>query len=173
MTRCLLFDRIEIDRYIILHKGEFDLPTWIQWVSFALSVVGSISGIWALVLNHQRTAITKRKEKERLEAKKKAKFSIERTKEMGSKRLQDYFIIRNNGEAEARNVKLEFYNNDREGNKRQIDPLGGEKVPSTIIAGHKVKILMLIHMDNSPPYEVVITWDDDFKSGNVIETTLN
>jgi hypothetical protein len=174
MTRFSLFDRIEIDRYIILHKGEFDLPTWIQWVSFALSVVGSISGIYALILNHQRTTITKRKEKERLEAKKKAKFSIERTKEMGSKRMQDKFILRNIGEAEARNVKVEFYNYDRmgDGSKRQVNLLMDE-IPSTINAGHTIKALMIIAGNTAPPWEVVISWDDDFKEGNVIEITLN
>jgi len=150
------------------------MPIWVQWISFALAVIGSISGIWALVLNQQRTTITKRKEKERLESKKKAKLSVERTKEMGSKRMQDKFILRNIGEAEARNVKVEFYNYDRrgDGSKKQINILLDE-IPSTINAGHTVKTLMMIAGNTAPPYEIVITWDDDFKNGNVIETTLN
>ncbi len=145
-----------------------------QWVSFALSLVGSISGIYALFLNHQRTTITKRKEKERLEAKKKAKFSIERTKEIGSKRMQDKFVLSNIGEAEARNVKVIFYNYDRhgDGSRRQIKILM-DTIPSTINSGHTVKALMMIAGNTAPPWDIVITWDDDFQSEHKIETTLN
>ncbi|MEK4406673.1 hypothetical protein MKZ26_20115 [Sporosarcina sp. FSL K6-6792] len=150
------------------------MPTWIQWVSFGLAIVGSITGIWALVLNHQRTTILRRKEKERLESKKKAKFQVDRTKEMGSKRMQDKFIIRNIGEAEARNVIIEFYNYDRFGDGSKIKSnVLSDKIPSTILAGHTIKSLMIIAGNSSPPWEIVISWDDDFKEGNVIETTLN
>ncbi|MFE4522008.1 hypothetical protein ACFRCQ_07595 [Cytobacillus firmus] len=149
------------------------MPTWVQWVSFGLALLGSITGIWALVLNQQRTTIMKRKEKERLEAKKKAKFTVDRTKEMGSKKLQDKFVLQNIGEAEARNVEIEFYNYDRDGNKHLIDPLAGGKIPSKINAGQTVKTLMAIYMGTAPPYEIVITWDDDYKNGNKLETTLN
>lgn len=150
------------------------LPIWVQWVTFALSVVGSISGIYALILNHQRTVITRRNESERLQAKKQANFKVDRTKEQGSKRLQDKFILENVGQAEARNVKVEFYNYDRkgDGSKRKIQPLG-DKVPTRINAGQRSKLLMMIAGNTTLPYEIVITWDDDFKSGNKLETTLN
>jgi|SRR5690625_205320 len=148
------------------------MPIWVQWVSFALAIVGSISGVYALILNHQRTSITKRKEKERLEAKKKANFIVERTKQMGSRRLQDHFLLHNNGQAEARNVKVEFYNYDREGKRKKADPLGGDPVPSKINPQQTVNMLMILDAYNIPPFEIIITWDDDFKSGNKIETTL-
>ncbi|WEA43815.1 hypothetical protein [Priestia aryabhattai] len=148
------------------------MPTWVQWVSFALSIVGSISGIYALVLNHQRTTITKRKETERLEAKKKAKFSVDRTKEMGSTKMQHIFLLQNIGEAEARNVKVEFYNYDRDGNKQEINPLA-DSIPSRINSGQTVKTLLLLFVDMAPPFEIVVTWEDDFQNENKLETTLN
>ncbi|MEG8975385.1 hypothetical protein U8Y98_01565 [Priestia megaterium] len=150
------------------------MPTWVQWISFVLSVVGSASGIYALILNHQRTTITKRKEKERLDSKKKAKFSIDRTKEMGSKRMQDKFVLSNTGEAEARNVKVEFYNYDRrgDGSKKQVNALM-DAIPTTINSGHTVKALMMIAAHTAPPWDVVITWEDDFQNENKLETTLN
>ncbi len=143
-----------------------------QWVSFVLSLVGSASGIYALVLNHQRTTITKRKEKERLEAKKKAKFSVDRTQEPGSKRMKDIFLLQNIGEAEARNVKVEFYKWDREGNKQEIKPLP-ESVPSKINSNQTVRNLMLLYADVALPFEIVVTWEDDFQNENKLETTLN
>lgn len=150
------------------------MPTWVQWISFGMAAIGSIFGVWAFILNYQRTTIVKRKENERLEGKKKAKFSVDRSKEMGSKRMQDKFILENVGEAEARNVQVEFYNYDRrgDGSKRKINLLM-DNVPPKINAGQTVKTLMMIHMDTAPPYEIAISWDDDFKSGNKIETTLN
>ncbi|MCQ6277318.1 hypothetical protein JMM81_20810 [Bacillus sp. V3B] len=150
------------------------MPTWVQWISFGLAIVGSMTGIWALVLNHQRTTIAKRKEKERLESKKKAKFSVDRIKEMGSKSMQDKFILQNVGEAEARNVQVEFYNYDRkgDGSKRKVNLLM-DNVPSKINAGQTVKTLMMIAGSTAPPFEIVITWDDDFQDGNQFETTLN
>jgi hypothetical protein len=154
--------------------GEFEMPTYIQWISFGLAVVGSITGLWALILNQQRTAILRRKEKERLEAKKKAKLKVYRTKEMGSKRMQDKFIVHNIGEAEARNVNVEFYNYDRfdDGSKRKTNVLM-DKIPSTIPAGYEIKALMIIAGNSSPPWEIVISWDDDFREENTVETTLN
>jgi hypothetical protein len=143
-----------------------------QWVSFVLSLVGSASGIYALILNHQRTTITKRKEKERLEAKKKAKFSVDRTQEMGSKRIQNIFSLQNIGEAEARNVKVKFYNYDRDGNKQEINPLANS-LPSKINSGQTVKTLLVLFVDMAPPFEIVVTWDDDFQNENKLETTLN
>jgi hypothetical protein len=148
------------------------LPIWMQWVSFVLSLVGSASGIYALILNHQRTTITKRKEKERLEAKKKAKFSVDRTQEMGSKRIQNIFSLQNIGEAEARNVKVKFYNYDRDGNKQEINPLANS-LPSKINSGQTVKTLLVLFVDMAPPFEIVVTWDDDFQNENKLETTLN
>lgn len=149
------------------------MPTWVQWVSFGLACIGSIFGVWAFILNYQRTAIIKRNEKERLEKKKKAKFSIDRIKEMGSKQMQDKFVISNIGEADARNVEVKFLNTDRGSTeKKEVNPLN-ENVPSKIVAGQTVKVLMSIYMGNTPPYDVIITWDDDFEAGNKIEFILN
>lgn len=145
------------------------MPIWVQWVSFALAVVGSISGLYALYLNHERTSIARRQEDERLEAKKKATFNVERKKEAGSKRMQDRFLLHNNGQAEARNVDVRFYAYDSKGNRKRIDPLGGGKVAKNINAGHTVNKLMV----TAQTLEIEITWDDDFKNGNKLDTTLN
>ena len=149
------------------------MPLWVQWVSFALAIIGSASGLFALYLNHERTTIARRKENERLEAKKKAVFTVNRTKQVGSKRMQDRFLLNNNGQAEARNIEVHFYNYDWNKDRREINPLGGEKVPSKINPGHTINMQMVIYKGTAPPYEIVITWDDDFQSGNRLETTLN
>ncbi|MDE4086185.1 hypothetical protein PO902_14150 [Planococcus maritimus] len=149
------------------------MPIWVQWVSFLIAIVGASSGLYALFLNHQRTTIVVRAEKERLEKKNKAKFSISRIKAQGSKRLQDKFVLQNVGEAEARNIKVDFFNTNRlgDGSKRKISLLM-EDVPSRMNAGQTNEFLMGIHGGTAPPWEIVITWDDDFKEGNILETTL-
>ncbi|MGP4073978.1 hypothetical protein ACTWQB_15730 [Piscibacillus sp. B03] len=149
------------------------MPIWVQWVSFAFAVVGFCSGLYALYLNHERTTIVRRQEKERLEEKKKAKFKVDTGEKMGSKRIQKRFLLTNVGQAEARNVQVEFYNYDREKNRKKCDPLAGESVPSTINSGQTVDMLLVADMLNAPPYDIVITWEDDNKSDNIINTTLN
>ncbi|WP_400244979.1 hypothetical protein AB3U99_01235 [Niallia sp. JL1B1071] len=150
------------------------MPVWTQWISLGLAILGSITGIWALVLNQQRTTITKRVEKERLEAKKKAIFQVERTKQMGSRQMQDRFLLHNIGQSEARAVQVEFYNYNRfnKGEKRKINPII-DKIPSKINGGQTVNILLSIAGNTTLPYEIIITWDDNFKNGNKLETTLN
>jgi hypothetical protein len=47
-----------------------------------------------------------------------------------------------------------------------------DNVPSKINAGQTVKTLMMIAGSTAPPFEIVITWDDDCKDGNKLEVTL-
>ncbi|PRS16535.1 hypothetical protein C6W27_09035 [Bacillus paralicheniformis] len=150
------------------------MPNWVQWISFGLSIIGSVFGVWAFILNYQRTAIIKRKEKERLDDKKKASFTIDRTQDIGRRNMLDKFVLHNNGQAEARNVQVEIYNYDRkgDGSKRKIQPLQ-EKVPTKINANQEVRILISIAGNTALPWEVVVTWDDDYQEGNKIEATLN
>jgi hypothetical protein len=156
--------------------GLITMPIWVQWVSLALAVVGSITGIYALILNHQRTTIIKRKEKERLEAKKKAKLIIQQTSDMSEKKIRrNFIVIRNDGQADARNVSLQFYKvNDQSGKRQRIVPLLGEIIPSRIAETQELKVQYFYTKDKVPlPWELEITWDDDFNSGNKIETTIN
>jgi len=150
------------------------LPIWTQWISLVLAIVGSITGVWALVLNQQRTNRTKRQETERLEAKKKASFQVERIKEMGSKRMQDKFVLSNMGEATAKNVEVKFFNDNLlSGMKKQsIQPLM-DRIPTTINSKQEIKCQLLIANNTTLPYEIIITWDDDFKENNKLKTTLN
>lgn len=149
------------------------MPVWVQWVSFVLAVVGSLSGLIALYLNFQRTTITKRIEKERLETKKKAKFRMDRAKEMLGRGMQDYFHLRNFGENEARNVKVKFYkeNKDKD-DRREVFPLYSE-IPSAINSGQTAKAILVLQGGRNVPFEVVITWEDDFKSENELKEILN
>lgn len=96
-------------------------------------------------------------------------------KEPESKRMKDMFVLHNSGQAEARNVEIEFHNYNRigDGSKRKVNSVLADRVPSTINAGQKSRILMMIAANTASPWEVIVKWDDDFKEGNVIKTTLN
>lgn len=150
------------------------MPTWVQWVSFGMAAVGSIFGVWAFILNYQRTTIVKRREKERLESRKKARFSVDRMKEMGTKNMQDKFVLKNIGESEARNVEVEFFNYERRGEKlrQKINPLMDD-IPEKINSDQMIKALMIITGSTAPPFEIIITWDDDFSDGNKIDLIIN
>ncbi|NAP00116.1 hypothetical protein FRY77_29480 [Halomonas sp. MG34] len=149
------------------------MPVWVQWVSFGIAVIGAISGLYALWLNHKRTKITLNHEKERQEEKKKASFKISITKQPGRTRMQDKFILTNTGQAIANNVSVEFYS-DRRGTdgKQKVNPLIAE-VPKTINPGQEVNIIMLLHAGAMPPFEVRIYWDDEFEQGNIKTEILN
>jgi hypothetical protein len=149
------------------------MPVWIQWVTFSLAIISLLMSSYALKLNHDRTSIIKRKEKERLEKRKKAKFSIERTKQMGSKRLQDIFVLTNEGESEARNVNVTLFNKDRDNGETKECKVLMDRVPELILSGQAVKVLMAIHGGTAGPWEVVIKWDDDFEDNREHRVILN
>lgn len=149
------------------------MPVWVQWVSFALAVVGSLSGLFALYLNFQRTTITKRVERERLEAKKKAKFRIEHGREVFGSGQEKVFYLHNFGENDAKNVVVKFYKEDENRViKREVSPLYS-KIPETINSGQKVKSVMGVDGKMNFPFTVVITWDDDFTNENELEEILS
>lgn len=154
--------------FYFTEKGRLiRLPTWVQWFSFILSIIGSFSGIYALFLNHQRTTIAKRKENERLEEKKKAKIRLEKTKQMGSQKMKDVLIIKNEGKAAAEQLYIRWENKYGE-----INPLVG-KMPVKIDGGDSITFNMMIYAGTAPPYKVRVTWDDESQEGNVYETTIN
>lgn len=144
------------------------MPVWVQWISFSLAIVGSISGIYALYLNYQRTVIVKRKENERLESKKKAKFKIERVLERDGKGSHSVLYLQNFGESGAKNVKVKFY----KGNDQEVFPLYSP-LPTTINAGQKARAVLGLHKSVNVPFEVLITWDDDYKVENELKETLS
>lgn len=150
------------------------MPIWAQWVSFTIAIIGAISGLYALWLNYKRTKIQINREKERLENKKKAIFKISRTKQQGSKSMQDRFLLANIGEAAAYNVSIEFHSwNRMKTEKRKVNPILFNEIPENINAGQELNLLMIISKDTSPPFEVKIYWDDDNKQGNEKTEILN
>ncbi|MQR86401.1 hypothetical protein GFV16_10800 [Bacillus megaterium] len=151
------------------------MPTWVQWVSFILSLVGSISGVYALVLNHQRTTITKRQEKERIDSKKKAKFSVELISEVDEiLTMRRFLILKNNGQADARNVKVkvDFYHRPPNVSDEEVQILRGY-IPQKINADQIIKSALELRLDILPPFLINVTWEDDFQNENTFETTLS
>jgi hypothetical protein len=122
---------------------------------------------YALYLNWRRTSITIREDKEKQLEKKKEKIRVERTKQMGGTKLKDVLVIKNKGKAPAKNISIRFENRQGETN-----PIFSE-VPSTLSGGDSVSVDMIIHKGTAPPYNVTITWDDEYKIGNIYETLVN
>lgn len=149
------------------------MPTWIQWVTFALGLIGSVSGLYALYLNHERTKIAKRKEKERLESKKKANLIIRREKVMGSTKLKDVLVISNNGSATAENITLRFITTNPRMKGTEVFPLYNEEIPTSLRTGEERQMNLLIHGGCPVPFEVTVTWSDDYKSDNTYVTLIS
>jgi hypothetical protein len=141
------------------------MPTWIQYISFALAVIGSFAGIYALILNHQRTTIVKQNEKERLESMKKAIIRVERTKEKTGKVPDDLLILRNTGQAVAKNISVRASNNVNVNDV--FNPF-----PKQIYSGDSKAVEFFIYGDTPIPFDLIITWDDDFQKNNTYELTI-
>ncbi|QHT45571.1 hypothetical protein M662_03260 [Bacillus sp. SB49] len=157
------------------------MPVWMQVISFILSIVGTVFGGYALVLNHQRTKITKTKENERLTNKRKASFAISRDKEIRVKRDRDVFILKNTGEAEARNLTISFYIHSEKGksinsstpeNEKTLVNVLLHKIPDKINSNQVTKTTMIMHAGQAPPFEVVLKWEDDHSSKNELKEIL-
>lgn len=66
-------------------------------------------------------------------------------------------VLRNAGPVEARNVRLEFPNDDSPIPGNEAD----DKLPvRTLQPGGKLELVAAISMGNAGPFEVVISWDD-------------
>lgn len=143
------------------------LVTNMDKIAIILSLTSFVMSGYALYLNRQRTAITVRNDKEQQIEKKKAKIRIERVKEQGLKRLNDILLVKNEGKATATNIEIKWRNRNGE-----VNPVF-DKVPSTIVGGDTAKCSMGIHNGTAPPWEVIITWDDENQTNNVYEIHMN
>jgi len=136
-------------------------------IAIILSLISFVFSGVALFFNYQRTTIAVKENKEKQVEKKKAKIRIERTKQMGSKKMKDVLIIRNEGKATAENISIRWENRHGE-----INPLIGQ-VPTTLGGGDSINVSMIIHAGTAPPYNVKITWDDEIQKENIYEITIN
>ncbi|WP_419872768.1 hypothetical protein [Candidatus Pristimantibacillus sp. PTI5] len=145
--------------------------TWLvenkENIAIIISLASFIISVFALLLNFQRTRIAVREDKDKQNQKKKANLKLDRTKEPGSKRLNDVLIITNDGKGKATNISLTFVNRDG-----QINPLFGE-LPTVLQGESSVKIGMTIHGGTAPPWDITVSWDDDFELGNNYTTKMN
>ena len=96
---------------------------------------------------------------------------LEREKEQQSKAIlygyieEDYFVIKNSGEAKASNVRYEGWRDWSEENKKCVIPY---LLP---YESHEVKLWKTIDSPLQSTFK--ITWDDESGKGHVWEETLN
>ncbi|WP_309089928.1 hypothetical protein [Domibacillus sp.] len=76
-------------------------------------------------------------------------------------------MVKNEGKATAKNVTITWKNR-----KGEVNPLF-DRVPITIGGGDTSKVAIGIHSGTAPPWEVVITWDDENQTNNVYEIHMN
>jgi hypothetical protein len=138
-------------------------------VALVFSIVSLLFSAIALFLSYKRTSIASKVEKDRQNDKKKAKLLPIITKEMGSQRLKDVLIIKNEGKSEARDIEIEI-----NGLKLNQFPhiRSDNEVISRIGAGSEFKFLLIIYDQVQFPWDIKITWNDDYKTNVTYETTI-
>lgn len=141
------------------------MPEWIQWITFGLSVMGSLFGVWSFVLNRKNIKINLQKEKERLADKKKANMRININMDYSSKPI---LIISNEGIASANNIKVNFKNKK----SGEIHPYIGN-IPNSIPGKNKIKLGLILHNGTSLPWDVDLTWDDEHEIGRTYSTIIS
>src|SRR5699024_12637566 len=93
---------------------------------------------------------------------------------MGSKRMQDKFVLSNMGEATAKNVEVKFFNDNLlSGMKKQsIKPLM-DRIPTKINSKKEIKCKLLINNNTQMPNEFIITCVNYYKMNYNIKNTIN
>lgn len=138
------------------------IPLIFSSVSLFISVI-------ALLISFKRYRIAAVVEKDRKEEKKKAKLRPELIKEMGSKRMKDVLRIVNEGKADAREINITI--NDI--NIKEFPHAHIEEMPiKSIGAGSDFKILLIIFDNVRFPWEIKITWKDDFGNNRSYTTSV-
>lgn len=138
-------------------------------MSLIFSSTSLLLSVIALWISFKRYNIAAVVEKDRKEDKKKAKLRPEIIKEMGSKRMKDVLRIVNEGKAEAREINISI--NGQEISKfphAYVDQMPIKSIGS----GSEYKILLAIHDQTNFPWEVEISWKDDYAENRTYKTTV-
>jgi len=135
-------------------------------------IVAIIALIFSIVSNQKAIAnqkqlvkIEEQREQERQNKKFSAQLRPELRRDGKSKRL----VIKNHGDTEARNVRVIM---DGKPLAEHKTSLSNDHMPELVGAHSEISCLLAISMDNAPPFDIEIKWDDDSGNNKEYRTTL-
>jgi hypothetical protein len=148
------------------------------WTNLVVSVISLIIAVLALIMSYrsqkksnylqeQITKIEVQREKERQQKARKASL---RPRLQKSDNLSHRLFIINDGEAEARNIRVIIDGKPLEQHCAAIQMV---KLPPNIGPGAEWSCLLAITMDCHPPFDIEIWWDDAHNKNRSYRTSLN
>jgi hypothetical protein len=157
-----------------------DLLTTVSFWSLVVSVIALGVSVWAHFratrlkaesndLQARLVELEEEREAERRQMKQAADVTADLEKRPGRNGFRTMLVLRNQGNAPAEDVEVEF-----DGNR--IDEHGsvhydGATIPK-IGSGAESPILVSVHSENNPPFHVRVRWSDGTGENNSFETTL-
>ena len=110
--------------------------------------------------------IEEQREERQLSASRQANLKAElRRPTRNSERL---YIV-NSGQAEARNIRVEL---DAKPLAEHPAAVSNDHMPRAVGANNDISCFLAIRSGITPPFDVKITWDDDYAEGRSYSTTL-
>lgn len=158
---------------MIQYLKALELPgtisDWISAVALAVAIVALTVKILAYRkanAKERRVAeIEDQREKERQAQKLSAQLRPELRKNGNNYRL----VIVNNGDAEARNVRITMDGKPLSEHKASVQD---DRLPEMVGANSEISCLLALAMGCTPPFDVEVAWDDDSGDGKKYKTTL-
>lgn len=143
-----------------------------EWISAGSLVVAIIALIVSVLSNRKANAtqerlveIEEQREKDRQAQRLSAQLRAELRKKGNSYRL----VIINQGDAEARNVRVMM---DGKPLSEHNVAVSNDRLPDVVGANAEVSCLLAITQGNAPPFDIEIKWDDDSGNDKEYRTTL-
>ncbi len=142
----------------------------VSLLALAISAVSLVLG-WKAQrrqneLQERLVGIERARERDRLREARSAKIRAALISEPNSRSMGDLLRVYNDGEAEARNVKVQLQG------ERAPKILGVTDQGVYIGPGSHVQYPLVINFGMSPPWDLEITWVDDSGGPNMYRTSL-
>ncbi len=161
-------------------EAVLDLLTSVPFWSLMVSIFALVASLWANYratrlksesndLQARLVELEEEREADRLHMQQAADLTAHLEKRPGKNGRRTMLVLRNEGNATAEDVRVEF-DGDR------IDEHGSvhydKPIISKIGSGAESPILVSVHAQHHPPFEVKVTWTDATGKNNSFETIL-
>jgi hypothetical protein len=143
-----------------------------DWIS-AGSLVVAISALVVSVFANRKANANQQRlveiEEQRENDRQIQKLSAQLRPELRRTGKGERLVIINQGNAEARNVRVTMDGKPLSEHKASVS---NDRLPDMVGANSEISCLLALAMGCTPPFDVDVTWDDDSGDGKRYKTTL-
>ncbi len=143
-----------------------------DWVSAGSLVVAIIALIFSTLSHRKANSIQQQLfeiEQQRQNDRQKQRLSAQLFTELRKKENSYRLVLINQGNAEARNVRIMM---DGKPLVEHTVSISNDILPDVVGAKSETSCLLGIHMGNGPPFNIEVKWDDDSGNDKKYRTTL-